>query len=142
MARSLRWTEEVHDAWKRREAKREADRPSLKLTAPEIPEAVVLKSVLAALLRHPRVARAWRVNSGAGHLVRKDGGISQFVRFGFPGCPDLHGVLHGGTALFVECKRAGGKLTDDQDRFLNLMREVGAVAFVAYGVEDVTRELA
>lgn len=143
---SMRWTEEMHADWREREIKREAEaaaaRPTLALKAQEIPEAVVLKDVLAALLRHPRVARAWRVNSGAGHLVYRDGSASRFLRFGFPGSPDIHGVLHGGTALFVECKRLGGKLTDDQDAFLNHMRKVGAVAFVAYGVGDVLRELA
>jgi hypothetical protein len=142
MASGIRWSEENHAAWQAKEAAREADRPALKLTPTEIPEAQVLKSVLAALLRHPKVARAWRVNSGAGHLVYRNGGASQFIRFGFPGAPDLHGVMNDGRALFVECKRAGGRLTDDQDAFLCSMRKVGAVAFVAFGVEDVMRELA
>jgi hypothetical protein len=140
VGKGSRWTEENHAAWKAREAA--SDPPPLKLTPTEIPESVVLKSVLAALLRHPKVARAWRVNSGAGHLVYRNGGASQFIRFGFPGAPDLHGVMNDGRALFVECKRAGGHLTDDQDKFLNDMRRVGAVAFMATSVEDVMRELA
>ena len=140
MGKGSRWTEENHAAWKAREAA--SDPPPLKLTPTEIPEAVVLKTVLAALLRHPKVARAWRVNSGAGHLVYRNGGASQFIRFGFLGAPDLHGVMNDGRALFVECKRAGGRLTDDQDKFLNDMRRVGAVAFMATSVEDVMRELA
>ena len=147
MAKSgLRWSAENHAQWQASEARREAEtaaaRPSLALKHSEIPEAQVLKAVLAALLRHPRVHRAWRVNSGAGHLVYRDGSASRFLRFGFPGCPDLHGVMKDGRALFVECKRVGGRLTDDQDKFLCDMRAVGAVAFVAFGVEDVMRELA
>ncbi len=142
-----RWTTATHEQWLAKEAAREAareskDPPPLKLTPTEIPESMVLKTVLAALLRHPKVARAWRVNSGAGHLVYRNGGASQFIRFGFPGAPDLHGVMNDGRALFVECKRAGGRLTDDQDKFLNDMRRVGAVAFMATSVEDVMRELA
>lgn len=139
----FRMTEEEHQAWKDRQVApaESALRKAIKLTRPTIPESAVLDAVLKTLLLHPKVKLAWRVNSGAGKFLYPDGSTSQFMRFGFPGCPDIHGVMHGGRALFVECKRRGEKPTDDQAAFLAKMKSAGAVAFVAYLSDDVMREL-
>ena len=112
----------------------------LRLTRPEPSEAQVLAAVLEYLQRHPQVVWVARMNSGAGMMVRK-GKIGQFMRFGFTGCPDIHGMLTGGRALYVECKRPSGKLTPEQDEFLQRAREHGGCAFVARSVDDCIREL-
>ena len=111
-----------------------------RLTPPEPREAQVLRAVLQVLAHHPRVAWAHRMQSGAGRLVRK-GGASQFLRFGFPGCPDVLGQLRTGQVLAVECKRPSGKTTDEQAAFLRLVADHGGVALVARSADDVVAAL-
>lgn len=113
---------------------------ALRLSRPEPREADVLRAVLDALAVHPKVAMHWRQNTGAGRLVRS-GGQSQFVRFGFPGCPDVLGVLKGGRFLCVEVKRPSGRLEAAQRDFLERAKGLGACAFVARSGDDIWREL-
>lgn len=47
-----------------------------------------------------------RMNSGAGKLLYPDGRTSQFMRFGFKGCPDFIGQLPGGRFFGVEATTA------------------------------------
>lgn len=54
-----------------------------------------------------------------------------------PGIPDIIGVLHGGRALFIEVKTAKGKLSEAQQNFIDNAERLGALAFVARGVNDV-----
>jgi len=112
----------------------------LKLTRPEPREADVLRAVLRVLELHPRVKWARRMNSGAGRIVRQ-GGVSQFIRFGFPGCPDVLGMLDGGRLLAVEVKRPSGRTTDEQAAFLRLVADHGGVALVARSADDVVAAL-
>lgn len=111
------------------------------LRRPEPKEADVLKAVLQALALHPRVAWAERMQSGAGKLVRK-GGASQFLRFGFRGCPDVLGQLKDGRALAVECKRPSGTTTPEQAAFLECVNANGGLALVARSADDVWKALA
>lgn len=113
----------------------------LRLTKPEPMEAQVLKAVLALLARHPRVAWAHRFNTGQGMLTRGNGRNSQWIKFGFPGCPDILGQLRDGRALAVECKRPSGEATDVQTAFLECVRANGGVAVVARSVDDVMEAL-
>ena len=59
------------------------------------PEAAALVDVLKALRAHPAVSCCERINSGAVHI----GG--RFVRFGWPGCPDVLRQLKNGRLLGV-----------------------------------------
>ena len=111
------------------------------LKRPEPKEADVLKAVLTALSMHPRVAWAQRMNSGAGK-VQRAGGVSQFMRWGFVGCPDVLGQLRDGRTLAVECKRPSGKPTPEQIAFLRCVRANGGVALVARSVDDLLEALA
>jgi hypothetical protein len=61
------------------------------------PEQGVLNAVMALLRAHPRVAWAARINSGA--YKTPDG---RFIRFGFPGCPDVIGQMKSGRILMIE----------------------------------------
>lgn len=94
-----------------------------------------------ALAMHPRVKRAYRMNTGAGRLIFADQTKSQFIRFGPKGSPDIHGWLTDGTALFVECKRPTGRIRPEQAKWIDEAREAGCVAFVARGVECVKENL-
>ena len=99
------------------------------------PEAAALVEVLKALRTHPAVAWAERMNSGAA----KVGG--RFIRFGWPGCPDVLGQLRDGRLLGVEVKAQTGRLRPEQAVFLECIRCAGGVAFVARDLRDVLREL-
>lgn len=100
-------------------------------------EAQVLAAVQQALSHHHAVAWHHRMNSGAGKLQYRDGTVSQFVRFGFPGCPDIIGQLKDGRFLAVEVKRPAGSPKKHQFEFLAQVQANGGVAFVARRVEDV-----
>lgn len=64
------------------------------------PEAAALVEVLKALTAHPAVAWCYRMNSGAARIGKR------FVRFGWPGCPDVLGQLKDGRLIGVEVKAA------------------------------------
>lgn len=98
-------------------------------------EAAALVEVLQALRAHPSVAWVHRVNSG-GALIGK-----RFIRFGWPGAPDVLGQLTDGRLLACEVKAPEGKLRPEQTLFLKRIREAGGVAFVARDCRDVLREL-
>ncbi len=99
------------------------------------PEAAALVEVLKALRAHPAVAWCERMNSGAAKIG------SRFVRFGWPGCPDVLGQLRDGRLLGVEVKAPEGRLRPEQALFLERIRSSGGVAFVARDCRDVSREL-
>lgn len=113
---------------------------TLRLTKPEPTEAQVLHAVLRALELHPRVAKVWRMNTGAGNLQFK-GGTSQFIRFGFPGSPDIHGYMRDGRALYCEVKRPSGELKPEQAQFIEQAQAAGCVAFVARSADDAISAL-
>ena len=99
------------------------------------PEAAALVEVLKAVRAHPLVAWAERQNSGAA----KVGG--RFIRFGWPGCPDVLGQLKDGRLLGVEVKAAKGRASPEQVAFLERIRGAGGVGFIAHDLRDVVREL-
>jgi len=115
-----------HDAWKARQV--------------PVPERDVLAAILALLRRHPQVAWATRMNVGMAEHVNPDGSTRR-VRFAFAGCPDIVGMLKGGRSLLIEVKSDSGRLTEDQQAFLDMARKRGAAAFVARSVDDVLAEL-
>jgi len=115
-----------------------ADLFGLEQTPPRIldrREAAALVEVLQALRTHPAVAWAERMNSGAARIG------ARFVRFGWPGCPDVLGQLKDGRLLGVEVKGPTGRLRPAQAVFLDRIGAAGGVAFVARDCRDVLREL-
>ena len=99
------------------------------------PEAAALVEVLKALRTHPAVAWAERMNTGAARVGNR------FIRFGWPGCPDVLGQLKDGRLLGVEVKAQAGRLRAEQALFLERIRCAGGVAFVARDLRDVLRAL-
>ena len=98
-------------------------------------EAAALLEVLQALRTHSAVAWVERMNSGAARMG------ARFVRFGWPGCPDVLGQLKDGRLLGVEVKGPTGRLRPAQMLFLERIRAAGGVAFMARDCRDVLREL-
>ena len=109
-------------------------------------EADVQRAVLALLAVHPRVAFAGRFNSGAvvTEYTSKSGKSKRgFYRMNsIPGFSDIHGMLKGGRALYVEVMRRGEYLRPEQATFLELVRLHGGLGIVAYDVQQVADALA
>lgn len=115
-------------------------RKPLKLTMPEPLERDIQRAVLQLLEVHPAVHRAWRVNSGAADGEYVDSrGIEhrQWVRFHTQqGHSDITGVLRGGRAFFLECKRPGKEPTANQKGFLDDMAAGGALTGCVHSVDE------
>ena len=75
------------------------------------------------------------MNTGAARVGNR------FIRFGWPGCPDVLGQLKDGRFLAVEVKAQAGRLRPEQALFLERIRCAGGVAFVARDLRDVLRAL-
>ena len=99
------------------------------------PEAAALVEVLKAVRAHPLVEWCERMNSGATKVGKR------FIRFGWPGFPDVLGQLKDGRLLGVEVKSATGRLRTEQAVFLERIRGAGGVAFVARDLRDVLQAL-
>lgn len=80
--------------------------------------------------------KAEKMNSGA-----IEGKHGRFVRFGFPGCPDILGTMPGGTSIAIECKTGTGRLTPEQDEYRRDVESLGAVFVLARELDDLARAL-
>ena len=100
-------------------------------------EKEVIKAVLEWLGWHHIFA--WRQNSG--RFFFKVGSKTRMFNTGIKGQADITGILEDGKRLEIECKRRGEGPTPDQKAFLNKMKENGGVAFVAYEIEDLEKQL-
>lgn len=106
----------------------------------EIPEADILKAIMQLLHRHPKVARAWRQNSGV--MPLQYGDKTRYFRANTArGMSDIAGVLKTGRAFFIEVKSRKGVVHEHQQRFLDDVKAGGALAFVARGIDDVLKQL-
>jgi hypothetical protein len=95
----------------------------------------------AAIMRHILVALsdagclAWRAN--VGRFRMEDG---RWFDTGLPvGFSDIMGIAPDGRPLFVEVKKPGGRVSVQQQRFIEAVRSRGARAGVAYSVADAQR---
>lgn len=100
-------------------------------------EADILKAVLGTLELHKAVLWCARANSG---LFEVEG---RWVRAGFKGCSDVIGQMRprpgerAGGWLAIETKSATGRLTADQQLFLDTVASGGGCAGVARSVDEV-----
>jgi Holliday junction resolvase len=56
------------------------------------------------------------------------------------GIPDIVGCTRSGRMVAVECKAGKGEPTDKQWEMIEALQKAGAVALVAWRVEDIERE--
>jgi hypothetical protein len=103
-------------------------------------EAQIQDAILRYLAVDSRVLWAQRMNSGKGKLLRPDGSQT-WIRFGFPGCPDIMGQLKDGRYLAIECKRSGGRVRPEQREHITQAAAYQAVALIARSLEDVQTAL-
>lgn len=79
---------------------------------------------------------AWRNNSRS----VKVGG--RLIHFGKVGSADILGILKPtGRLLAIEVKKAGGKVSPEQQAFLDAITDAGGLSIIAYSVDDVRRIL-
>lgn len=94
------------------------------------PETRLQNQIIAALCRNGCVAR----NHTVGQFFTKYGGI---VHVGNHGEADIMGHrISDGKALYIEVKLPGEHPREDQKKFLQAMRNTGAIAGVAHSIEE------
>lgn len=72
-------------------------------------------------------------------MIAQHGRIRAFR--GLKGVSDILGVLPDGRFLAVECKGPKGKPSPEQVEFIENVRKMGGVAFVARSLQDVKNGL-
>jgi hypothetical protein len=94
--------------------------------------------VKAEVLKYLKLRRikAWSNPSGA---VRIRPG--KFMSFGLKGSSDILGILPGGRFLAVEVKAPGGRLSPEQQEFLEDVKTLGGMAIVAKSYRDIETAL-
>jgi len=86
----------------------------------------------------------WRNNSGARKFAyqRKDGKVTNnFFQWGKTGSGDIIGMTRDGRFLSIEVKALGKKPTEAQEEFMAEVQKNGGIAFVAWSVDDVAKNL-
>ena len=95
----------------------------------------IQRAILAALRLHPCIAFVGRFNRGV--MQSTYHGRDSYTQFNtVPGFPDIHGMLKGGAAFYIEVKRPGKKPDDTQANFLASVTRHGGIAGVATSVEE------
>jgi len=74
----------------------------------------------------------WRNNTGAVRIRPE-----RFMRFGKVGSSDILGCLPGGRFLAVEVKAPNGRLSQEQQEFLDKIRGLGGIALVVRGWREL-----
>ena len=103
-----------------------------------VAEKIIQREILKYL--HARGIMAWKAGVGAIRATYKE--RDRFVRFGLKGQPDIMAILPpGGRMIGIEVKGPKGVPSAYQHAFLVLMRNAGALAFIARSVKDVHETL-
>jgi hypothetical protein len=98
------------------------------------PESYVLNGCLQYL--EVRGIYHWRNNTGAVQIAP-----GRFMRFGKVGSSDILGILPGGRLLAVECKAKTGRLTPEQQDFLETVLGLGGLAVVVKDWQELDAAL-
>ena len=93
-------------------------------------ETILQNQIIVALCKNGCVAR----NHTVGQFYTKYGGI---VHIGQHGEADIHGHrILDGRAIYIEVKLPGEHPREDQKKFLEAMRNTGAIAGCAHSIEE------
>ena len=94
------------------------------------PETILQNQIIVALCKNGCVAR----NHTVGQFYTKYGGL---IRVGQHGESDIMGHrISDGRAIYIEVKLPGEHPRDDQKKFLEAMRNTGAIAGCAHSIEE------
>ena len=96
-------------------------------------ETILQNQIIVALCKNGCVAR----NHTVGQFYTQYGGV---VRVGQHGESDIMGHrISDGRAIYIEVKLPGEKPRPDQQKFLDAMRNTGAISGCAHSVEEALR---
>ena len=94
------------------------------------PETILQNQIIVALCKNGCVAR----NHTVGQFFTKYGSI---VNIGHHGESDIMGHrVSDGRAIYIEVKLPGEHPREDQKKFLEAMRKMGAISGVAHSIEE------
>lgn len=77
------------------------------------------------------------IRSNAGFFVMDNGTRRRAVRLAPKGTPDIVACAPGGRFVAVECKTEKGRLTPQQEAFLDALKKNGAVVLVVRSLEEL-----
>ena len=81
--------------------------------------------------------RAMRQNTGAIKIGKR------FITMATKGACDINGWIPGsGRRIEIECKMPGRKLSPDQEKYINMARADGVLAFMVHSAEQLEQRLA
>lgn len=108
--------------------------PSAKRKPQPGPESAVLSAVLKFLSIHPSVAWVRRMNTGSFQIG--SGPSARWFKAGFKGCSDIIGQMKDGRFVAVEVKAERGRVSPEQQAFLDTVRLNGGVSGVVRSVGE------
>lgn len=79
----------------------------------------------------------WKMNNSAVYIKSKD----RYMKSPLRGVSDILGIINGGTFLAIEVKAEKGKVSPEQQEFIDNITKNGGIAFVARCLEDVKLSL-
>lgn len=94
-------------------------------------EIQIQNEIRIALSQHGIVIR-----QNTGNFTTEDG---RHVKCGVTGLSDLLFVGNDGRCAFIEVKKPGGRIRQEQENFIRCVREKGHRAGIAYSVEDALK---
>lgn len=96
-------------------------------------ETVLQNKIIVELCK--KGCKVHRTNSGLFYTPN-----GEKIRIGFPGQSDLQGHRNkDGKCFYIEIKTPTGKVKQEQEKFLQAMRDSNALSGVARSVEDAVR---
>jgi hypothetical protein len=104
----------------------------------KLPPKPLEKDIQRAILDYLKAKKyfCWRNNTG-GFIDNRN----HFYQFGSVGSGDILGMTQEGRFFSIEVKRPGGQPTWNQVQFMNEVNRNKGLAFVAYSVDDVEKNL-
>jgi hypothetical protein len=97
----------------------------------------IQKACLQLLHQHPKVAFAYRINSGTFTEQNRDGSQRYISAHTMRGMSDVCAVLRGGRACFFEIKRPGQRANPLQQAFIDRANAAGAIAAVVTDPQEI-----
>lgn len=94
----------------------------------------IQKAILQMLSLRKDVVFYGRFNRGQAQSTDAHGRVHYTSFNTVAGFPDIHGMMSGGRAFYLEVKRPGGRESDDQITFIAKVKAGGALAGFAYSV--------
>lgn len=98
------------------------------------------KDIQKAIIDYLRLKKYVVFKHHSTGFTASNGEVRTF-RYGDRGIADIIGCSPTGRFVAIEVKRKGGKISDDQTYFLDSIRRIGGIAFVAFSLDDAIAQI-